>query len=116
MKERAHRLGERATQFFVATQGESDAELILKSGPLRSLLLMLLAETGSLVIKNSNLVVLEATQDKELVVAGKGLRTQDLEYSGNLVSQELEQWVRIVSETFSGERRSIKGWRPSVIT
>lgn len=105
--------GLRLTSLSISADTDSSAILQFTSGGAMSLLVALLAESGSFVIQNERITIMEAKATGEIVIRADVLQAKDIKYYGDLYVQEVAQWKLVVHEGFWTEA---KGWSMNQVT
>eukprot|EP01017_Pseudomicrothorax_dubius_P005654 TRINITY_DN11473_c0_g1_i3.p1 TRINITY_DN11473_c0_g1~~TRINITY_DN11473_c0_g1_i3.p1 ORF type:complete len:296 (-),score=33.75 TRINITY_DN11473_c0_g1_i3:71-958(-) len=108
----AQTFGINLTSITVASKG--DAILRFMHGRYTTLILSLLAETGSFVVKNERLTLMEISPGAEIFQIGADIfSARSVRFHGDLFFDRVEQWKLVAHELFHLEPI---GWSMSQIT
>ena len=75
------------TTLSISADDNSDSVLKFDNGGSTSLIFALLAETGSFVIRNERVTIMEAKDTGELVFRVNRLQTNNIEFHGDFIYQ-----------------------------
>jgi len=84
-------------------ESETDANSGLRifNKDKNTLLIGLLASTGSFVIKNSRINILEITHTEEVLLSAIKTSVQGLTYNRNFIIDNISQWKLIIYESYN---------------
>jgi hypothetical protein len=92
--------GMNMSSLTIATPPNEDCALKFIHGSKVSIYLSLLAATGSFVIKNQRVNIIEVSPDRETVFGSKGQRVQGLTYNRDFIIGGVKQWKLVLQENF----------------
>jgi hypothetical protein len=101
------------TSFGIRAPAGADAVMKFTDGEERAVVLALLSETGTFVIKNERYNIMEIEQNGHIILGVSKLQIKSLQFYGDLVYQDRPQWKLFINENFWTEPQ---GWDSNAIT
>eukprot|EP01016_Furgasonia_blochmanni_P040152 TRINITY_DN5091_c0_g2_i2.p2 TRINITY_DN5091_c0_g2~~TRINITY_DN5091_c0_g2_i2.p2 ORF type:complete len:237 (+),score=39.39 TRINITY_DN5091_c0_g2_i2:159-869(+) len=95
------------TSLSIASPKNSDAILRFTNGGVNTLILALLAETGSFVLRTERFTIIEATPEQDLIFHASNFVVRNIKINGDVVYNNMPQWRLAVQENFWTEPQ---GW------
>jgi hypothetical protein len=90
-------------KLVLESESDSNSGLRVFNKEKNTLLVGLLASTGSFVIKNSRINIMEITYSEEILFSAVKTSVQGLTYNKNLIIDSISQWKLIIYESYSTE-------------
>lgn len=86
--------------FGIRAPPGADAIMRFTDGSIGSVILALLSDSGSFVIKNERINIIEIKQGGEIVMGVSKLQAKSLQYYGDILYRDIPQWKLFVNENF----------------
>ena len=90
-------------KLVMESESDSNSGLRIFNKEKNTLLVALLASTGSFIIKNSRINIMEITYSEEILFSAVKTSVQGLTYNRNLIIDNISQWKLIIYESYSTE-------------